>query len=156
MTSDQSHLKDQLPGWKALVASILLPMLSLAVVIGYGLVFGEEARAIEDQAIRSDTEGALDPPDQWSCDRIFPEYKAFLDAGNAPEDWPHLDKFYRNVRDGEIYTWRRWLRWANENKCGDGASLVEPEMGPGSLIGIAITEFGIIGAAATQRPKSPG
>lgn len=110
-------------------------------------------------AIWSNEPGALDTPDTWDCSRIYPEYRSFLDAGNAPEEWKHVGKTFYDVANQKPYTWLDWIDWANENFCGP--ALAKPELvivGPGALIGAAVAGAGtgLITAANGSGPLSPG
>ncbi|QPC98143.1 hypothetical protein [Qipengyuania soli] len=143
---------------KSLVWSLILPAMAAIGVGAYGFLFGDEVSAARDGTISSSTEGALDPPELWTCERIYPEYKAYLDAGNAPEAWIHVGKVYRDANSGKIYTWRNWIDWANVSNCGGDALLAKPEMSSSEWLGLAIPQFGV-GLVAAERgsgPKSPG
>lgn len=71
-------------------------------------------------AIPSTADDALLPPASWNCERIFPEYRAWLDEGNAPSDWKHVGKTYRDAANEELYAWQDWLDWAATAGCGEG------------------------------------
>ncbi|MBY6014606.1 hypothetical protein KUV75_06780 [Qipengyuania gaetbuli] len=100
---------------------------------------GGSALAQSAQPIASDEQGALEAPEYWDCDRIRPEYTAYLDAGNAPESWRYFGKTYRDVANDRIYTWQDWLDWADDAGCG-AARLAEPK--PNTAIGILLGFFG--------------
>ena len=100
---------------------------------------GGSALAQSSQPIASDTQGALEAPEYWNCDRIRPEYTAYLEAGNAPESWRYVGKTYRDVANDRTYTWQDWLDWADDAGCG-AARLAEPK--PNTAIGILLGFFG--------------
>lgn len=137
----------------------LVPPLGAALIVGaFGVLSGNEANAARDSAISSSTDGALAPPAQWNCDSIYPEYKEFLDAGNAPEKWRHMGKVYRDEESRKTYTWRDWIDWANASNCGGQADLAKPEMSSSDWLGLVIPQFGagLIAADKGDGPKSPG
>ncbi|MEZ5681654.1 MAG: hypothetical protein R3E14_10215 [Erythrobacter sp.] len=130
-------------------------MLALATVSS--LAASGAAQTRYDQAISSDTPGALDVREAWDCDRIRPEYSDWLDAGNSPESWRHVGKTYRDHESGELYTWQDWLDWAEEAGCFAGYT-PKGALQPNALIGGAITVFGasLIAIHNGSGPKSPG
>ncbi|TMM49014.1 hypothetical protein [Qipengyuania marisflavi] len=98
----------------------------------------------DEPVIDSDSPGALDPKDAWSCELILPEYRAWLDEGNDPADWKFVGKTFRDVRDSATYTWLDWIDWINENDCVEGG-LVKPEIAP-------LAAFSILPALLTTAP----
>lgn len=108
----------------------------------------------------SNEAGALDRPSTWNCTRIYPEYRAFLEAGNAPEEWKHVGWTFFDIETEASYTWLDWIDWANESGCGQIA-FAKPEafvVAPGALIGAAVagSGAGLITASRGSGPKSPG
>ncbi len=130
-------------------ASLLTVTVIAAMIAGSG--------AAQDTVIASDTPGALDVPERWDCNRIRPDYSAWLDKGNPAANWKYVGKTYRDTQTGETYNWQNWLDWAEEARC----AAVPPETAnPNTnlLIGGAITVFGagLIAIHAGSGPKSPG
>lgn len=105
------------------------------------------AGAPSGEVVPSDAPGALDTPNRWECPRILPEYRAWLEAGNATTDWKYYGISYRNVETGELYDWADWLRWAREAKCSVGP-YVESEFAQFLAIPVANGILGGVIAAA--------
>lgn len=73
----------------------------------------------QDAPIPSSSSDALPPPEAWRCDRIAPEYDAWLKGGNTPETWRYAGPTYRKDRTDEVYDWNDWLDW-HRTHCGVG------------------------------------
>ena len=134
-----------------------------ACALGTSLAFAQPDIPANDASnglIPSTADGALDEPSTWSCDRLLPEYKAWLDQGNDPNEWVHVGKGYYVFETGEKYSWNDWIDWMNSNGCV-AEPLVQPEFAPAfSLLGPAIvTGPSVASAVAAQsasEAKSPG
>ena len=135
------------------VLSVTLAALPITVV--------GQVSPIDAAPIASSEAGALIVPDEWDCEKIIPEYRAFLDAGNSPDDWQYVGKTYLNVDTGETYTWSDWVNWVSEKKCVE-EGLVSPEilpvLAPTGLIAAAVAASGtgLVAVANGSGPKSPG
>lgn len=113
-------------------------------------------------AIPSNAPGALPRPEEWDCERIYPEYRDWLEAGNAPADWRHVGKTYRDVEDAELYSWNDWLEWAERAEC-PGFAQLQPEFAPlvipatSAIISSAVAALGAPVLASTLGGNdSPG
>ncbi len=138
-------------------AAVLLATASLAGASTRaidGFAFLPLAQASANSAIPSSTPGALLRPEEWDCNRIYPEYRAWLEAGNAPADWRHVGKTYRDVEDAELYDWNLWLEWAEDAGCGpliypsESAGLLTDVPTPALVVGGVVTTLGIVGLVA--------
>lgn len=133
--------------------------LFMAIALGGvgGTVF---AQGVRSTPVSSEESDALDTRDEWECQKIYPEYRSFLDEGNDPKDWKFAGKFYRDVRTGALYQWSDWIDWANDAKCNGQTPLPQPEALPivGPLIAAAIagSNAGLIGVQQGSGPMSPG
>ena len=110
------------------------------------------------RAIPSDASDALREPEFWTCSYLLPEYQAWLEGGNDPNDWSMVGKTYRNAETGELYTWIDWLDWIDEHKCAPDA-IARPEalqlLGP--ILGPALGAGAAVGTGfAASRNDSPG
>ena len=82
--------------------------------------------------ILSSANGALLPPDDWTCDEYVAEYRAFLEAGNKPSQWRFAGKRYRDESDGGVYDWQMWLDWYDRQNCGGPAKAAETQSSAGN------------------------
>lgn len=124
-----------LKGHPILIMRAILAVLALA---GAGVVTAQAGLAQSElEPVASDREGALLPPDRWDCSVYVQEYRAFLEDGNAPEDWRFVGRRYRDIVDGTIYDWDDWLAWEAQNGCAAAA-------GDGNGFG-GMTAVGIVG-----------
>ena len=124
-----------LKGHPILIMRAILAVLALA---GAGVVTAQAGLAQSElEPVASDREGALLPPDRWDCSVYVQEYRAFLEDGNAPEDWRFVGRRYRDIVDGTIYDWDDWLAWEAQNGCAATA-------GDGNGFG-GMTAVGIVG-----------
>ena len=109
--------------------------------------------------IPSDAPDALDVPETWDCRRIEPDYRDWLEAGNPADSWKYVGKTYRDVKDGDIYTWQDWLNWADDAGCLPGAAQTTAPAPATSMImtgAVAALGVGAIAARDGSGPKSPG
>lgn len=120
-----------------------LAALATAVAV---LAAGSVAIA-QDTVIPSDARGAMPPPRAWDCERIFPEYEAWLDAGNRPETWRYVGNQYKDVADGSRYDWADWLEW-HARACPAAAPAERGLPGNAALIGGIVGALGITALAA--------
>lgn len=104
------------------------------------------ALAAQGAVIPSDAEDALDRPELWDCTRILPEYRRWLEEGNAPESWKYVGKTYRDSATGGNYDWQDWLEWAAQRKC-DVGPLVEEQFLPLAFTPLSGVIGGLISAA---------
>ena len=136
----------------------------IATVMAAAAIATTSLVAAQDNVISSDTGGAMPPPRAWDCKRIFPEYEAWLDAGNTAETWRYVGKEYKDVADGTRYDWGDWLDW-HARACPAAAPADAKLPGNAALIGgivgaLAITAIaaggGGGGSSNSNRPDSPG
>lgn len=112
--------------------------------------------------IASNEAGALEAPEDWTCDRYDDEWREWLDDGNSPDAWRFSGKTYRAVSDGDVYTWGDWLDWAEDKGCVAGAYLTPQGQGGvfggSTAIGLVIGFFAtaLIAASGGENAKSPG
>ena len=85
------------------------------------------------------------PPRRWSCEEIFPEYRTWLDEGNAPTDWKFAGRSFYDPQLEQGYSWEDWLQWAASSEC-EGAAAFRPEVA--ALVPAAAAATGL-GSAAT-------
>lgn len=126
------------------LGAIGIVCLAYATAAASSYFFADDQQA-DPVPILSTAEGALSPPETWTCDAYVDEYRAWIDDGNAPADWRFAGKRYMDVATNSIYTWDDWIDQRYE-QCLKQADYVDPESGrvvPSStgLIG------GIVGAA---------
>ena len=105
-----------------------------ALIVGLGLgssafllsigVAAQPASQDGDTIVWTGEGEGLEPPRLWDCSRIAPEYRAWLEADNAPQDWKFAGKTYREAGDERSYDWSEWLNWY-ERSCALGAPLAE-------------------------------
>lgn len=100
----------------------LLSLISEADETGTRSSYAIPAMAVSETndrapVIPSDAAGALSLPDTWDCEMYVQEYRAWLDNGNAPEDWKYAGKIYTNIKTGAQYGWNDWIDWVNVNGC---------------------------------------
>ena len=117
------------------------------------------------QPIDSDRPGALQPPEDWSCDLYVEEYREHLGDGKAQQDWRYVGKRYRSVESGEVYDWTMWLEWEAEAGCPVAAYL-DPAAASSSglggttalvIVGGLLTTAAIAaGGSGSEEVKSPG
>ena len=105
----------------------------------------------QDALIPSSSSDALPPPEAWRCDRIAPEYDAWLKGGNTPETWRFAGPTYRKDRTDEVYDWNDWLDW-HRTHCGVGMTASDHNRGSGThsgtLIGGVVGALGVTGIVA--------
>lgn len=137
----------------------ILPITLFAAAAAFA---ANTALAQADSApISSASEGALEAPEDWDCDRYQDEWSDWIEAGNAPAAWRFSGNTYRAASDGDLYTWADWLDWAEDNGCLAGAYL-QPDAGGGfgstTAIGLVAGFFatGLIAASGGENAKSPG
>ena len=113
--------------------------------------------------IPSNDPAALDVPDEWDCERYYAEYRKWLDDGNDAADWKFVGKVYRDVSNGETYTWQDWLDWADEEGCAAIVADLPPGTAGAVNAGVALTATaamafgsGLVGSNRSNGPKSPG
>jgi hypothetical protein len=118
------------------------------------------AKRVND--IRSDADGALATPDQWNCDYLVEEYRAWLDAGNRPESWRYAGHSYLDINSKAQYSWDNWIDWQNEAGCLPVA-LAKPELLPAAIggsqgVGAVLGVFGagVATAIEGENADSPG
>lgn len=115
--------------------------------------------APQGETVPSSRSDALPVPSRWDCDLIRPEWEQWLRDGKPREDWRYAGPTYRDVDTGELYTWRDWLRWADEEGC---ATLGYPADAGGissrlALTGLYfVTGVALLVAALGSGPDSPG
>ena len=60
---------------------------------------------------------ALPPPRLWDCEEIAPEYRGWLEDGNAAGEWRYAGRAYIDPQEERRYDWAEWLDWY-EGACG--------------------------------------
>ena len=105
------------------------------------------ASLAQDRTISSDEPDALIPPRAWDCSRIYPEYRAWLEAGNTPETWRYVGPTYRDVADGTRYDWGDWLEW-HDRACPAVAPAEAGPLDDKALIGGVVGALVVTGALA--------
>jgi len=123
-----------------------------AILLGCGLAANALA---QDSAIPSSASNALPPPDSWRCDRIAPEYDAWLEGGNTADTWRFVGPTYRDVGSDRLYDWDDWLAWHSKSCIAAGRDAGGmPDTG--LLIGGIVGALGVTALAAGSGGGSGG
>lgn len=105
------------------------------------------AALAQERVISSDEADALIPPRAWDCTKIYPEYRAWLEAGNTPDTWRYVGPTYRDVADGTRYDWNDWLAWY-DRACPAAVVADGGLPGNAALIGGVVGALGVTGLIA--------
>ena len=116
---------------------------------GLAITFVSQNKEVRDRFIPALPENAAEmaPPRDWTCELYVSEYRAWLDEGNAREDWRFSGKVYRDVETDEIYTVDTWRQWRAENDC-PALAFADNEVLPAAVAPASTLMGSIISAAA--------
>ena len=132
-----------------------LPLAGLALACGLGA-----SALAQVNAVPSSASNALPPPDSWRCDRIAPEYDAWIEGGNSADTWRYSGPTYRDVANDRLYDWNDWLAW-HSDAClaatGEQGGMPDTGMLVGGIVGaLGVTALAAGSGGGSGGNDSPG